>query len=78
VRGYRIEPSEIEAAMISSGALGGDVLVTMSKIVPMVDSMSTEELRAAVEKQLESIDGRVARELIESVKSSSCITVERD
>lgn len=78
MRGFRIEPSEIEAALVNNGVVSGEVLVTKRKTAANVELMSTEELRAVVAEQLKLINEAVASELVEAVKNGSCITVERE
>ena len=78
VRGFRIEPTEIEAAMLASGAVTGDILVTLRKTVVADRALTTDELQALVSKQLESLSRQAADELIDIARSSKCIIVERD
>ena len=78
VRGYRIEPIDIEAAMLASGAVTGDILVTLRKTAVADRSLSKEELQAVVAEQLELVSKQVADELIEIARSGKFVTVARD
>ena len=78
MRGYRIEPIDIEAAMLASGAVTGDILVTLRKTAVADRSLSKEELQAVVAEQLELVSKQVADELIEIARSGKFVTVARD